>query len=135
MRKSTRQSETSVFRYLCAAAIITTMPAYQSVHVHSAAVYSVLTEGKEVHDTARLLAFSPSFVSKVVKKFTIYGSVDDRSRPGRPRSTLLQSDRLLVRQFVLDSKLLAKVGMLRANFKRSPWTAYRRLHEKGRRLF
>ena len=48
-----------VFRNLCAAAIIKTMPAYQSVHVLSAAVHSVLTKGKEVHDTANQLAVSP----------------------------------------------------------------------------
>ena len=86
-----------------------------------------------INSLAKEWGCSKSSIRAIRDKMAKTGTVKDRKRSGRPRSTTVRQDRLITRQSLTDPFLPAKAIALKLSplFKTSRWTISRRLRDIG----
>ena len=102
-----------------------------------AKIVTLVEEGYSMNQVAKRMKVSRCCVQELVKKHKETGTVQDRSREGRPRMTTKREDRLLARMSIRDRRKTAPE--LRSDWLEdaavdaSVSTVRRRLHEVGLR--
>lgn len=64
-------------------------------------------EGKSIRKVAELIDRSPATVQKILKKYEIFGTLDNMARSGRPRTFTEQESRLIIRKVKKNPKISA----------------------------
>lgn len=102
-----------------------------------AKVVVLVQEGYSMNAVARMIGVSRCCVQQIIKKHKETGTVADRHRPGRPKSTTSRQDRELVRLSLRDRKVTAPdlkcMWTMASETTVSVQTVRRRLLEKGLR--